>query len=362
MDKDLSTTLHIYGIGRVVADKANESDVVVVSMTELLPSLNGTLSANENTKTINAVSPRGGRRTGKVNVGSGIPCKWWDFGSNRLSAPDVVKDERVIVWRKGDSSSEYFWTPTRLDENKRQTEHVVTAYSNTKKGNRKPKRLSKENSYTQTFSTKEKYIEILTAKSDGEKFRYQLKIDTKNNYFVLKDDDGNRILLNSAERLIDFTNKDKTHIRLSKKDIDVYTPGHFTQKTDGNYTLRVGGNVIVEVGGSYNYTVAGAFIGNTGAWAWTAPSMTATVNTVLFNCPSTTFTGNVTALSLSIGGGGGAAAKSSGPSATVQGGMSVVGGLAVDSLNADSIDADSIKVGGGGINSTGAINGPNGSI
>lgn len=348
MSKDLATSLHIFGIGRVVADKANGKDTILVVMTELLPSLNGVISDNDSTQTISANSPRGGKRTGKLNTASGISCKWWDFGSNRLTSPDVVKDERVIVWRKGDSSTEYFWTPTRLDENKRSTEHVVHAYSNTKKGDRRKKRLSKDNCYTQTFSTKDKYIEILTSKSNGERFRYQLKIDTANDFAVLKDDVGNRVMLDSANTLIDFTNKLKTHIRLSKEDIDVYTPGNFTQLTDGNYTLTVGGNVIVRVGGNYDYTVTGVLLGETGAWAWKAPSMHAMVGSVTFDCPATTFTGSVTAKSLSIAGGGGA---------SVFGGMSVDGGLETDSL-----DADSITVGSGGINSSGAINGPNGSI
>lgn len=357
MANDLSSSLHIFGIGRVVADKANGKDIILVTMTELLPSLNGVIANNDASRPTSVNNPRGGKIAGKVNVGSGIPCKWWDFGSNRLTAPDVVKDERVIVWRKGDSSSEYFWTPTRLDENKRTTEHVVRAYSNTNKRDRKPKRLNKDNCYTETFSTKDKYIEILTSKNNGEKFRYQLKIDTANNYAILKDDVGNRIYLNSEDTLIDFTNKDKTHIRLDKKDLDIYTPGNFTQRTDGNYTLSVGGNMVVEVGGSYNYTVGGVIVGETGAWTWKAPSMTATVDNVVYNCPSTVFTGAVQAASLAIMGGGGG-----GPSCAVLGGVVAEGGMDVDVLVADSIDAGAITVGGGGINSAGAIVGPNGSI
>lgn len=129
----------------------------------------------------------------EIEVKNYINATWLPLGqSNRSSAPDVVRNETVIIY-KYKNVNKFYWTTTFFEPEIRRLEDVTYHYSN----NREELEGGKENAYTIRVNTKEKYIEIKTVDNDGEKTKYEVKIDTKEGVLYAKDSEGNKIEMTS---------------------------------------------------------------------------------------------------------------------------------------------------------------------
>lgn len=136
-------------------------------------------------------------------------ARWLPDGADgRQSAPDVVSGETVQLYRYGNSETVYWKTEFRERELRR-LEHVVHAYSNLKSGR---KEFDLTSSYGQTFSTKRKYVQIWTSKSDGEAYEYRLSINTKDSTVRLGDDVDNTFGINSDETEVYLRNASGTYL------------------------------------------------------------------------------------------------------------------------------------------------------
>lgn len=315
MDNTLPTTpqsgYFLYGIGRATHDIERGSKLLKVADIEKMPMQHGKLNDKSTTVTSNSSDALGKTHAAKGKIGSGIPCTWINYFGNRLIAPDIRKGERVLIWRYGDSK-DYFWTPTNLDEEFRTLEHLLLGVSNrSSKGKGK---LNRDNTYYLELDTYNKIINLQTSKSDGEKYIYNIRIDGKKHTVFVGDNVGNEYSIDSLNTKVQLKNKDGSVFTLDKKDIALNCSGNYTATVANSYTV-------------------------------TCESYTVNSQTNTFSASESTFSGAITCASLSIGGAG----KSGGSACTVRGGMNVQGG----------IDADQIKVGDGGIQSTGPITAPN---
>lgn len=135
-----------------------------------------------------------------------IRAKWTPFSeSNRTSAPDVVAGETVMIYKFGDVD-EYFWHDVMREPELRRLEDVLYSYSNQKSGTAS---FDKDTSYWVRYNTKDKYIQLHTAKNDGEPFAYDIMINTRVGAVIVKDDVGNFIQLDSASDTVSVnTNRD----------------------------------------------------------------------------------------------------------------------------------------------------------
>jgi hypothetical protein len=312
--KTPSSGLVLYGVGRAAADLVYGSEELRVIDIEKLPNLHGKLNDKSTTFTTTTTDSLGKTHSSRGKISGGTPCTWIDLFGNRMLPVDVIKGERVLIWRYG-NSSDYFWSATSLDTNFRTTEHYIIGVANRR--SRKGEKLTRENTYLLELNTHSKLINLQTSKSDGEKYAYNITIDGKNGFLLLKDDVGQVVVIKSAEELVKLVNKSGSSFELNKKNVRVVAPGDYTAQVEGTYSINCN-KMLVRAGDA------------------------------LFTIPTTTFTGAVTAASLTIGGGAGRGARA-GVSCTVLGGMSVGGGLA----------ADQIRVGAGGIQSEGPITAPN---
>lgn len=130
-----------------------------------------------------------------------LRAKWIPFGhSNRITAPDVVVNETVILF-KYSQVDEYYWTTIFREPDLRRLETVLYAYSDLSSGISK-KAFSKDSSYFVEVSTKDKYIHIHTSASDGEAYEYDITIDTKQGFMNFKDNRLNFIEINSKRDAI----------------------------------------------------------------------------------------------------------------------------------------------------------------
>jgi hypothetical protein len=170
----------------------------------------------ENTREYESRLPNinGVTKVTKIKGSSIIKAKWIPFGeSNRDTAPDVRKNETVMIYRFADTQ-DYYWTTIMREPELRRLEHVRYAFCN------KPSGLDPydaESSYWIEWSTMEKRIRLHTSDNDGEACRYDFTINTADGTVKLEDSLGHYLFLDSPAGLFHgFTN---TEIRLESNTI-----------------------------------------------------------------------------------------------------------------------------------------------
>lgn len=128
--------------------------------------------------------------------------------ANRFTSPDVRRGDKVLVYRLGDSNV-FYWDTMDDYKKLRRLETVVYGYSATKI---EDEELTPDNTYVQGVSTHEHMVTLIhTSKhfSNKEKFKYAIFVDTKPDqcHIVIKDDVGNRIVLQSLTNSIRLETK-----------------------------------------------------------------------------------------------------------------------------------------------------------
>ena len=152
-------------------------------------------------------------------------ARWKSEGDDgRQSAPDVVAGETVQLYRYGNSETVY-WNTIFRERSLRRLEHVVHAFSNLKEGREE---FGLESSYGHTFSTKRKYIQIWTTKSDGEAFEYAFTIRTDESTVRLKDDINNMFEIESPIHRVRCINADGTFTDHIGPDLHALAPALLT--------------------------------------------------------------------------------------------------------------------------------------
>ncbi|MBF6723666.1 hypothetical protein HN240_18970, partial [Acinetobacter baumannii] len=88
-----------------------------------------------------------------------IRAKWVDLsGGNRVTPPDVVANETVLLLKFGDVD-EYFWCDFGREPELRRLEDVLYSFSNLPKG---IQAYDKKSSYWVQISTKHKFVHVHT--------------------------------------------------------------------------------------------------------------------------------------------------------------------------------------------------------
>src|SRR5690606_22162241 len=190
--------------------------------------------------------------------------------SNRYTAPDVRRGERVILYTYGDTN-QFYWRPLGLDDHLRKLETIVWAISATRDETKTT--LDLETCYIVEFSSHAKAISISTCKADGEPFAYDIQLNTKDGRFTIQDDaagadkEGNLWLFDSANTHFRMQNIDGTLLELKKIDVNVVVPGTLTGTVEkdincscenmnvtarSNFVAKVGADFSVDAGGSAN--------------------------------------------------------------------------------------------------------------
>jgi phage baseplate assembly protein gpV len=217
--------LKMVSLGIVAEHKKPSSKSTMIHPAEVLTEIDGELRGIP--IILYSAGVDGENREYQLNIEANVAldCEWLQLGEHRMSAPDIRRGEQVIIWEiEGSTDEKYYWSSLGRDSRLRRLESVLWAFSNVSDPEEDVEELNYDNSYTVEISTHTKQITIRTNKYDGEPFEYVIQLNTKDGNFTIKDDVGNYIQLDSAETMIDFTNKDKTHFRMDKKNIYAYAP------------------------------------------------------------------------------------------------------------------------------------------
>ena len=179
-----TSSLSIYSLGIVAEDKETEKDIIKVVPMEHLTDIIGDI-----TKV---------KKFDKIDCKNTIEATWIPFGhSNRMSSPDVIAGETVVIFTYSDTN-EYYWTTIFREPLIRRLEKVLYSYSNLPDGARVTE-FERNTSYFAEVDTMNKYIHVHTSDNDGELTTYDIKINTKEGYVDIRDGRGNYIKLNSAK-------------------------------------------------------------------------------------------------------------------------------------------------------------------
>lgn len=238
----------------------------------------------------------------KITANVSLECEWLSFGEHRQTAPDIRRGEQVIIWEiEGSTDEKYFWSSVGRDSNLRRLESVMWAFSNISDPEADVTELNYDNSYTIEVSTHTKQITIRTNKNDNEPFAYVIQLNTKDGNYTVQDDVGNYMQLDSAETTIDFTNKDKTHVRLNKKDIFMYAPDSMYLKAVNTMEFKCK-DYILEASNSIT-TKTKTAVHEAETILHKAEEITLKATTVLLDAPTTECTGLLKCKTLDAGGG-----------------------------------------------------------
>lgn len=208
--------LDCYGVAIVAEDKATDTDEVLVYLPSLYPEADGEVVATAEKKDVTIKSPTGDTHSSSALSSNAVMMKWLPFNTNRVTAPDVRKGSKVVVYKfKGQST--YRWTYFGYDGTLR-LETVIYAFSATPHV-KEDAPLTPDNYYIFLISSHTKKIQLLTGQGNGEATSYAITLDTGQGGFSLVDGEQNMFILNSLKHFWSFSNQEKSNFAIDKKKI-----------------------------------------------------------------------------------------------------------------------------------------------
>lgn len=253
--------LKIYSLGIVLENKEANSDMIKVMPIEKLSLVSGPLDDQKVTYDVNLPDSQGVKKTDKIEGGVEIVAKWIFGGGNRLTAPDVAKQETVVIYQFADTD-EYYWQTIFREPTIRRLEHVNFSFSNQPKG---IVPYDKNSSYWLEVSTRDKHVHLHTCKNDGELYEYDIKIDTADGNFTITDDVSNSFTIDSKTNTITINQSNGSVIIMNDTGVTVNTKEFLVNADKINLNapeMAFTGNGLTVSGDSIN--IAGGSVALTG--------------------------------------------------------------------------------------------------
>lgn len=260
----------------------------------------------------------GGEDNVTVDTSNCIKATWLPWNTTRKTPPNVRRNDDVLIFRLG-NSSKYYWVDNST-KNVKRLETILFAISGDSKN---PMASDYSNAYFLEVSSHGKRISLHTSQANGEPFGYDIQLDTDDGKLTVIDTALNQIFLDSAETTIGAKNANGTRILLEKKNINAYAPDSIRYEAVNTIAFKCT-DFKIDASNSFTLNASNSITLSTKTFKSTA-------NSNLFDCPSSTFTGNVSAANISVGGG---ASRSGGG-----GNCTVAGKMAAKSVECDEFNA-----------------------
>lgn len=235
-----------YAVGLVVEDKSTTTHMVEVVPIDKMFLADGVLSSKINTMEVSGEDDAGKTYTIKMNTSLSVKAIWLPMGSNRITSPDLVRNEHVFLWKYGDNK-EIYWTPAGLDDDLRRLETAIYGFAATDDKDAVLDPLT--NMYTVEFSAHKKHVTLRTTKGNGEPFVITMQINAGEGAFTLTNEEGVKIEADFVNDIITILNASESHVILDKKEIKAFAKDLIYVETPGKVHGEVG-NGGVEVNSS----------------------------------------------------------------------------------------------------------------
>ena len=218
-----TSSLKHYSLGIVIEDKTEGSDIIKVDPIESFTLDQGKITEDSRRHDSQLKDHKGVERKQKLIGGSVIEAKWIAYGySNRESAPDVYKNETVILYRFANDPCIY-WTTIFREPLIRRLETVVYAYSNQPSG---LVEYDADTSYWEKWDTRRKVIHRHTSDNDGEPFKYDIITNAKEGWHLITDDVGNFLRIDSSRTTNTLVNEAGTYLVEEKDRLYGFAPNY----------------------------------------------------------------------------------------------------------------------------------------
>ena len=229
-----TSVFHQHSMGRVADNLELGSNVVRVYFTEDRIGEDEEVVANPQREEV-TYQTGAGERKAAVNSDTAIPCKWLKRNSNRVTPPNVRRDDEVIVWRMGDSD-EYYWEDTG-NANVKRLETVIWAFSADPAA---PMSGDLSNAYVMEMSTHEGIYAIRTSTSNGEPFAWDFQIDAKAGRASIESSGGEHVLIDSNEELVELMNASESVAKIEGPNafVDVKNNIHFNADNEQEFICK----------------------------------------------------------------------------------------------------------------------------
>ncbi len=260
----------LYSLGIVAKDKATQSDVITIMPIEHITDTTGDINEEVGYES-NSVNHKQVPSKVKSVSKSTISASWISLGSsNRVSSPDVIAGETVLIYTYADTN-EYYWTTYLREPSIRRLEKVLYGYSNLRKGARSES-FGRDTSYWLEVDTMNKYMKVHTSDNDGEYTTYDIVINTKEGKLEIKDGVGNSVEMDSASGELTITMNQKVTLKAPEivldgnvtttgtqliKDKATLKSGMGVSGGGGGSTVQIDGNLTVEGDGNFTGYVTG---------------------------------------------------------------------------------------------------------
>ncbi len=247
-----------YSVGIVATTKSLGSDIISVVPIEQLNLADGPLETFTDKRSIKLPNATGKIYNGTFTSTVKILATWLPLSdSNRMTSPDVCKNETVMLYRYA-NTDQYYWTTIFREALIRRLEHVVYAYGDL---TAPLQEWDQNSSYWILWSTVEKLIHLHTSKSDGEPYTYDIIIDTKHGSVTVKDDINNSITLDSPTSTLTINTNKAATINTQKATVNASESATITTPTatiNASSSLKVNTPVCtfsdnVNIGGNLTY-------------------------------------------------------------------------------------------------------------
>lgn len=245
-----ASKLVLYSYGVVAANKPLSSMNIEVTPMEDVTMVNGELTDNLNTTNVKGFDADGAAYETIVRDSVTVTARWLPFSSNRKTAPDVRRGEKVAIWKFADADK-YYWSSLEYEAKYRKLETVIYAFSNTQvEGDD----ATSDNTYFIEISTHNKLIHLHTSTSDGEPYGYDFLLNTKEGNFQIRDTIENIIFLDSPSKRIVMKNAAESFIDLHAENLFINVVGNMVTRVGGNMTTTVVGDYTLNAEASYKTT------------------------------------------------------------------------------------------------------------
>lgn len=220
-------------LGKVAAHKVLNSVFIEVYPMEENPIVSNELTDKQAEYKATVSNKAGATSESTVATSATWKAQWLPIGdANRQTAPDVRRNELVMIYKFADMDG-YYWATLASDLNFRKLETVVWAFSATKQEDAEP---SPDNCYFIEISTHKGLMHVHTTTANGEYCGYDIQLNTKEGKFVFTDTVGNELLIDSAEEQFLFKNASGSVIDLHKLSLLMSVADNVKVKTK-NYEV-----------------------------------------------------------------------------------------------------------------------------
>lgn len=203
--------------GIVAVNKERNSKVISAWPIDLLPELDDDLTDASEIVEIKAIDDFGKTVFYKARRSAVIKNIVWGGDTNRLTAPDVRRGERVNIYQVGDDDR-YYWSSCGMDDNLRRLETVIRTVNANPDNN---KENDETNTWREEWNAHDGHITLQTTMANGEVAAFTIQTNGKTGVYVVEDEKGNMIYLDSVNTDIAMVNADGTMVQLIKDTINM---------------------------------------------------------------------------------------------------------------------------------------------